>query len=234
MFHTRPEVRWRLASRAVPPHPLVVVAAPALPPSLSRAPKLCISGISRPTWWIACALFRSLLLLVRGMKNAMVTVARGIEFAPRAHSFTISLPTPIRALIASCCNCLRPRLYEALVAATAAIIVCIAIMMPTSNSVHLHKPLGLPAAAIKNFGLASHAYIECSLASAGRLSFQLEIAELVAIAAIKQCADKGKHLRELAVPMVGEGGSLHIMLEVDDLIRGYVRSIVAEVREETD
>jgi hypothetical protein len=58
--------------------------------------------------------------------------------------------------------------------------------------------------------------------------------ELVAIAAIKQCADKGKHLRELAVPMVGESGSLHITLEVDDLIRGYVRSIVLAIREGTD
>jgi hypothetical protein len=164
----------------------------------------------------------------------MVTVARRIDMAPRAHLFAVSIPTPIRALIASCCTCPRQRLYEALVTATTAIILCIAIMMPTSNLAHLHKSLGLQAAAIKNFRLASHAYIECSLASAAQLAFQFEIAELVATAAIIQCADQGKHLRELAKPIVGEGGSLHIMLEVDDLIRGHVRSIVVAIREETD
>ena len=160
---------------------------------------------------------------------AMVTVARRIDMAPwpRAASFTVSYPTPIHALLVSCCTYLRPRQYEALVTATATIIVCIAMMMPT-------QPASNQRAAAINFRLASHTYIECSLTSAARLAFQFEIPELAATAAMRQCTEKGKHLRQLAIPLVGEGGSLHIMLEVDDLIRRHVRSIVVAIREEAE
>ena len=167
----------------------------------------------------------------------MVTVARRIDMAPRTASFAVSFPTPIRALNMSGCAYMRPRLYEALVTAAAAIIVCVAIMMPTkpmSNPVHFHKPLAQRAAAIKNFRLASHSYVECSLASAARLALQVEMPDLVAVAAMRQCAEKGKHLRELAILIAGEGGSLHIMFEVDDLVREHVKSIVLTIREEAE
>jgi hypothetical protein len=167
----------------------------------------------------------------------MVTVARRIDMAPQAASFAVSFPTPIRALIMSCSAYTRPRLHEALVTASAAIIVYVAIMMPTqptSNPMHLHKPLAQRAAAIKNFQLASHPYIECLLASAARLAFQSEIPELVAIAAIKQCAEMAKHLRELAIPIAGEGGSLAIMSDVNDLLREHARSVVVAIREESE
>jgi hypothetical protein len=111
-----------------------------------------------------------------------------------------------------------------LVTATATIIVCIAIMMPT-------EPTSNQRAAAISFRLASHTYIKCSLASAARLAFQFDIPELPATAAMRQCAEKGKQLRQLAIPLVGEGGSLHIMLEVDDLIRRHVRTIVVAIRE---
>lgn len=165
----------------------------------------------------------------------MVTVAHRIDVVPRAASFAVSFPSPVRALIASCCAYLRPRRYEASITATATIIVFIATIVPmqlTSNTVHLYKPLAQRAAAIKNLRLASHPYIECSLTSAARLAFQPEIPELVAIAAIRQCADQGKHLRELAIPIAGEGGALAIMDDVNDLLREHARSIVVTIREE--
>ena len=166
----------------------------------------------------------------------MVTVARQMDMALRAASFAV-FPPEIRVLIASGCAYMRPRLYDALVTATAAIMVCVAIMMPTkpmSNPVHFHKPLAQRAAAIKNFRLASHSYVECSLASAARLALQVEMPDLVAVAAMRQCAEKGKHLRELAILIAGEGGSLHIMFEVDDLLREHVKSIVLTIREEAE
>jgi hypothetical protein len=167
----------------------------------------------------------------------MVTVARYIDMVPRVALFAVSFPSPVSTLIASCRAYLRPMLYEASVTATAAIIACMAIMMPpqrASNTVNLHKPLAQQATAIKSFRLASHPYIECSLTSATRLAFQPEIPELVAIAAIRQCADRAKHLIELAIPIAGEGGSLAIMDDLNDLLREHARSIVVAIREEAD
>jgi hypothetical protein len=130
---------------------------------------------------------------------------------------------------------MQPRLYEALVTMTTAVLVCVAIITPAQpNPVHLHKPLAQRAAAIKSFRLATHPYIECSLATAARLAFQPEIPELVAIAAMRQCADKGSHLRELAIPIAGEGGSLAIIDGVNDLLREHARSIVVTIRERAD
>src|SRR5262249_14658435 len=167
----------------------------------------------------------------------MVTVARRIDIVPRSASYAMSFPSLVRALIASCWAYLRLSQYEALVAATVTTIVCVALIVPTqptSNTGHLHKPLAQRAAAIKNFRLASRPYIECSLASAKRLAFQAEIPELVASAAIRQCNEKGNQLRELAMPIVGEGGSLAIMHELNELLREEVRSVVETMREEAD
>src|SRR5262249_14974508 len=153
---------------------------------------------SRPFWTARAGSNTNSVLNIRKSGGpAMVTVAHRIDVVPRAASFSVSFPSPVRALIASCCAYLRPRRYEASITATATIIVFIATIVPmqlTSNTVHLYKPLAQRAAAIKNLRLASHPYIECSLTSAARLAFQPEIPELVAIAAIRQCADQGKHL----------------------------------------
>ena len=66
------------------------------------------------------------------------------------------------------------------------------------------------------------------------LALRPEIPELIAIAAIKRCTDQARELRELAIPIAGEGGSLHIMLEVDDLLREHVRTLVVTIREEAE
>jgi hypothetical protein len=76
---------------------------------------------------------------------------------------------------------------------------------------------------VGNFRLASHAYIECAFTRAAQLALESQIPELSAIAAIKRCADRERRLRELAMLIAGEGGSLAIKDTVDDLLT-YRRS----------
>src|SRR5262249_42005561 len=150
-------------------------------------------------------------------------------FTSRAEaSFVVSFPNLIRVLGASGCARLRQRPYGALVAATGAIIVfvvAIAMVLQTASRILTEDP-------VKNFRVASHAYVECSRSAAAQLASKPEIPELIAIAALKQCAGEAERSRELAIPIAGEVGSLHIMLEVDDLLRENARTIVVAIREQ--
>jgi hypothetical protein len=131
-------------------------------------------------------------------------------------------------LVASGCARLRERPYGALVAATGSIfvfVVAIVMLLQTTSRILTEDP-------VKNFRLASHAYVECSRSAAAQLASKPEIPELIAIAALKRCAGEAERSRELAVPIAGEVGSLHIMLEVNDLLRENARTIVVAIREQ--
>ena len=145
----------------------------------------------------------------------------------------------------------RRRPYGVLVAVVATISVSVAIatrVQTTSSAAHLEVRPQLtqeapppPAVAYsasadvpnRNYRLASRAYVECTFSGAARAALQPEIPELIAVAAIKRCASEAKNLRELAIPIAGEGGSLAIMDEVDHLLREHARAIVVELREKS-
>jgi hypothetical protein len=107
------------------------------------------------------------------------------------------------------------------------VFVAIAMLLQTPSSTWTEDP-------IKNFRLASHAYVECSLTTAAQLASQPEIPELIAIAALKRCAGEAEQSRERAIPIAGEGGSLAIMDEVNDLLREKARTIVVAIRDQAE
>ena len=146
----------------------------------------------------------------------------------------------------------RRRPYGVLVAVVATISVSVAIatrVQTTSSTAHpvevrpqLTQEAPPPQAVAysasadvpnRNYRLASRAYVECTLAGAARAALQPEIPELIAVAVIKRCASEAKNLRELAIPIAGEGGSLFIMDEVDYLLREHASAIVVEIRAES-
>ena len=181
----------------------------------------------------------------------MGAVARQVLMRPPVALLVIAFSTLVRSLNASTSARLRRMPSGVLIAATATIIVCLALVIlaettPSTANIEALEPLAqrlsprvlaepvLPEAAIKNFRLGSHAYIGCSLSAAVLLAFRPEPPELVALAAVERCAEQASKLRELAIPIAGNGGSLHIMLEVDDLLREQARTIVIAIREEAE
>jgi hypothetical protein len=177
----------------------------------------------------------------------MGSVARHILTVQRVAAFALSIARPSRAL--ESIVYLRPTRNHVLVSAMATLFACVTIViltqtMPTNAHVNLllHQnsspaPPAYPAwneTQVENIRLASHAYIECSLTGAGQLAFEPQIPELIANAAIKRCASHKQQLRELAMLIAGEGGSLAIMDNVDELLREHARTIIIAIREEAE
>jgi len=177
----------------------------------------------------------------------MRAVARRILMRPLAVLVAQSFSSRIHAQIVS--GRAHQRMpFGVLVAATATTIVWLALVIlaqTTPSTAHIdalqsstQRPpppaVADPFSPKADFQLASRAYIDCSLGAAVLLALRPEIPDLIANAAIKRCAHRARELRQLVIPIAGEGGSLYIMLEVDDLLREHARTLVVTIREEAE